>query len=63
VKRIFLVIAAALFFSVVSAAQQSPAPEASTNPSTRHASKHHHKRHHGKKHGGKHAQSTHQPTQ
>jgi len=61
-KRIFFVIAVALCLSVVSAGQQPPAPEASTNPSTRHASKHHHNRHHGKKRGGKHAHTAHQPT-
>jgi hypothetical protein len=63
VKRIFFVLSAALCLSVLSAAQQSPAPEASTNPSTQHASKHHQRRHHGKKRGGKHTHASHQPTQ
>jgi hypothetical protein len=60
VKRIFLVFAAALCLSTLSAGQQ--APETSTNPSTQHASKHHHKRHHSKKRGGKHQHPAHQPT-
>jgi len=61
VKRILLVFAAVLCLSTLSAGQQAPAPEASSNPSTQHASKHHHKRHHAKKRGGKRQHTSHQP--
>ncbi|HXJ11218.1 MAG TPA: hypothetical protein VNH19_03025 [Candidatus Limnocylindrales bacterium] len=62
-KRTVFVLAAAFCFSTLSAGQQGPAPESSTNPSTQHASKHHHKRHHSKKHNGKQHHAAHQPTQ
>jgi ABC-type nickel/cobalt efflux system permease component RcnA len=62
VKRIFLVFAAVLCLSTLSAGQQAPAPEASSNPSTQHASKHHRNRHHSKKHGGKHQHAARKPT-